>query len=155
MASQWWSDDEQLLGVLKEALDAEPAVPREVIEAGKAAWAWRTIDAELAALTYDSAADPDLLGAGTRAEPASLRALTFTRADLTIELEVTGDGLVGQITPARAGESVVVRIGTAGAAFARTDELGFFAIRRVPTQPFRLLIRTATGAAVLTGWVSP
>ena len=136
-------------------MDAERDVPRQVIEAGKAAWAWRTIDAELAALTYDSAAEPDLLTAGTRAEPASLRALTFSRDEMTIELEVTEDALVGQITPAQGGETVVVRAGAAEAASATTDELGFFTIRPVPGQPFRLLIRTATGVAVLTGWVSP
>jgi len=155
VTSQWWSDDDTLLAVLKDAMDAERDVPRQVIEAGKAAWAWRTIDAELAALTYDSAAEADLLTAGTRAEPAALRALTFTRDEMSIELEVTEEALVGQITPARAGDTVVVRVGTEEVSFATTDELGFFAIRPVPGRPFRLLIRTVTGSAVLTGWVSP
>lgn len=155
MASRYLNDDEQLLAVLKEALAAVQAVPREIIEAGKAAFTWREIDAELAALTYDSAAAADPLDAGTRAEPASLRALTFTCADMTIELEVTSEALVGQITPAQGGESVVVRVGTVEAASATADDVGFFALRPVPTQPFRLLIRTVTGAAVLTGWVSP
>jgi hypothetical protein len=148
VASRWWSDDEQLIGVLKEALNAERGAPREVLDAGRAAWVWRTIDAELAVLTYDSAA-------GARGEPASPRALTFAWNDLTIELDVTRDALVGQITPARAGEAVVVRIGTEEAAFAVTDELGIFALRPVPAEPFRLLVRAMDGTAVLTGWVSP
>jgi hypothetical protein len=155
VASQWWSDDDTLLAVLKDAMDAERDVPPQMIAAGQAAWAWRTIDAELAALTYDSAAEADLLAAGTRAEPAALRALTFTRDEMSIELEVTEDALVGQITPPRAGDSVVVRVGTEDVTVTTTDELGFFAIRPVPGQPFRLLIRTVAGAVVLTGWVSP
>jgi hypothetical protein len=155
VASQNLSDDEQLLVVLREALAAARAVPPEVIAAGKAAFAWRTIDAELAALTYDSAETADMLAAGTRAEPASLRALTFTGADMTIELEVTSEALVGQITPARGGQSVAVRVGTTEVASAVADEVGYFSLRPVPTEPFRLLIRTADGTSVLTGWVSP
>jgi len=148
VASRWWSDEEQLIGVLEEALNAERSTPREVLEAGRVAWAWRTIDAELAVLTYDSAA-------GTRGKPRSPRALTFAWDDLTIELDVTRDALVGQVTPARAGESVVVRIGTEEAAFATTDELGIFALRPAPAVPFRLLVHAMDGTAVLTGWVSP
>ncbi|GAB3955588.1 hypothetical protein GCM10029976_098820 [Kribbella albertanoniae] len=50
-----WNDDGQLLEALRDALVTEQEVPRAFVEAGKAAFAWRTIDAELAALTYDSA----------------------------------------------------------------------------------------------------
>lgn len=155
MASQYLSDDAELLAALKDALAYERAVPREVIEAGKAAWSWRAIDAELAALTYDSALTADALAAGTRAEPASLRALTFTCEDLTIELEVTADALLGQLTPATGGETVVVRVGADEIASAIADEVGFFALSPVPTAPFRLQIKTVSGTIVLTGWVSP
>jgi hypothetical protein len=153
MASQWWNDDDQLLAVLKDALRTEEAQPREFVEAGKAAYAWRTVDAELAALTYDSAGDAGLVGV-TRSESATLRALTFASADLTIELEVTPEALLGQITPVQAG-SVSVQVGTAEVSSAPIDELGFFIIRPVPAGAFRLLCRTASGAAVLTALVSP
>jgi len=153
MASQWWNDDDQLLAVLKDALRTEEAQPREFVEAGKAAYAWRTVDAELAALTYDSAGDAGLVGV-TRSESATLRALTFASADLTIELEVTPEALLGQITPVQAG-SVSVQVGTAEVSSAPIDELGFFTIRPVPAGAFRLLCRTASGAAVLTALVSP
>ncbi len=55
MAGQWWSDDDQLLEVLRDALTTAREVPPGLVAAGKAAYSWRTIDAELAALTYDSA----------------------------------------------------------------------------------------------------
>jgi len=154
MTDRTW-DDDHLLAMLREALRDAESVPPEFIEAGKAAYAWRTIDLELAALTYDSALDGEALSGGTRAEPATLRSLTFTCVEMTIELEVTDDALVGQITPARAGESVVVRVGSSEYAPVTTDEVGFFVVRPVPADPFRLLIRTSAGLAVLTGWISP
>jgi hypothetical protein len=154
MTDQTW-DDDQLFAILKEALRDAESVPREFIEAGKAAYAWRNIDLELAALTYDSAVDCEVSIAGTRAEPAALRSLTFTCHEMTIELEVTDDALVGQIAPGRAGERVAVRVGSRDSAYSMTDEVGFFVVRPVPDEPFRLLVRTTAGRAVLTGWISP
>jgi hypothetical protein len=72
-----WADDDQLFAALKEAVRAARAVPPEFVEAGKSAYAWRNIDAELASLTYDSTRD---LVPSVRAETASIRALTFTPA---------------------------------------------------------------------------
>ena len=55
MRNGW--DDEQLLGALREAMQARQAVPSWFIAMGKNAYAWHNIDAELAQLTYDSQAD--------------------------------------------------------------------------------------------------
>lgn len=158
MPDDWLSDDDRLLAVLADALDDARAVPPRFVEAGKAAYAWRTIDAELAALTYDSAADLELAGV-LRADSATLRALTFAAADLTIELELTAEALLGQISPVEAGDvtaysgPVTDEVSTIGTAVV--DELGFFVLRPVPGEPFRLLCRTASGTTVLTGVVSP
>ena len=76
-----------------------------------ASWARHSIDAELAALTYDSARDAEPAVAQSRTEPASLRALTFACAGL--ELAVTGDGPVGQLVPPQPGD---VEVDVAGAA---------------------------------------
>jgi len=94
-------DDEQLLGALREAMRAREAVPSWFVEMGKNAYAWHNIDAELAQLTYDSQADTEL--AFVRSEAASIRALTFTSAHLSIELEVGKDSLLGQVIPPQAG----------------------------------------------------
>ena len=55
MSQQWWNDDDQLLAALGEALRSERSVPADFIQAGKAAFLWRGIDAEPATLTSDSA----------------------------------------------------------------------------------------------------
>ena len=54
----WWDDDEELLALLRDALAEQHDVPARFVEAGKASFAWHSIDAELAALAYDSVADP-------------------------------------------------------------------------------------------------
>src|SRR6516225_1532356 len=80
-------DDEELLAALGEALRARREVPEWFVETGKNAYAWHDIDAELAQLTYDSLADREP-AAAVRSEAASIRALTFTSARLSIEVEV-------------------------------------------------------------------
>jgi hypothetical protein len=95
-------DDEQLMAALREAIKARQAVPSWFVETAKNAYAWHNIDAELAQLTYDSESDQDK-AAGVRSENASIRALTFTSARLSMELEVTEGSLLGQISPPWAG----------------------------------------------------
>ena len=95
-------DDEQLLAALRESLTAREAVPSWFVETGKNAYAWHNIDAELAQLTYDSSHDRNR-AAVMRSEAASIRALTFTSARLSIELEVIEGRLLGQIIPPQAG----------------------------------------------------
>ncbi len=82
--------------------------------------AWRNIDAELAQLTYDSDIDERMVAA-TRSETASIRALTFTSARLSLELEVTENSLLGQISPARTGTIEVHT--TAGTTTTTVDEI--------------------------------
>jgi hypothetical protein len=143
-------DHEQLLAALGEAIRARQAVPDSFIDMGKGAYAWHNIDAELAQLTYDSSREP---AAGLRSETASIRALTFTSAHLSLELEVTGDSLVGQIIPLRSG---TLEIQTRAGATTTTpvDEIGCFAVEPIPASPFRLHCRTADGTDVLTGWIT-
>lgn len=44
-----WDSDEHLLADLAEAVLAARKVPPRLVDAGKAAFAWHTVDAELAA----------------------------------------------------------------------------------------------------------
>jgi hypothetical protein len=148
--SSFWDNDDELLAELGAAVRAEAEVPARFVEAGRAAFAWRTVDAELASLTYDSATDGV---AGVRAEPADLRALTFAARGLTIELEVTEDSLIGQVVAPQAGSvEVLLRDGSAGSV--EIDEVGWFTIRPRPSGLFRLRVTTADGTAVLTEWVT-
>jgi hypothetical protein len=150
VAKRW--DDEQLLAALRQAVLARQAVPPEFVGAGKSAFAWHNIDAELAQLTYDSSRDSQY-ELSLRAEAASIRALTFTSAHLTIELEVTQDSLVGQIIPAQSATIKVQPRDGAGTEVA-ADEIGCFSIRPVPSGEFRLHCRTSAGVEILTGWIA-
>ena len=144
-------DDDELLAALGEAIQAREEVPEWFVETGKNAYAWHNIDAELARLTYDSSRDRDAV-AVVRSEAASIRALTFTSAQLSVELEVTAGSLVGQITPPRAGTLEVHT--TTGVASSPVDEIGCFAVTPIPNSPFRLRCRTEDGTDVLTGWIT-
>ena len=150
MRNDW--DDDRLLGALRQALRAREAVPSWFIETGKNAFAWHNIDAELAQLTYDSDLDR-LQAAAMRSETASIRALTFTSAHLSVELEVTGNSLLGQLLPAREGE---LEIHTRAGEISMTDvdEIGCFSVDPIPDSPFRLRCQTADGTGVLTGWIT-
>jgi hypothetical protein len=145
-------DDEDLLAVLRQALAERQAVPPEFVAAAKNAFAWHNIDAELAELTYDSSRDAEP-APSTRAETASIRALTFTSAHLTIELEVTHDSLLGQIVPAQPG-TIKVQLRDGAETTVPADGIGRFTIRPMPAGTFRLHCRTSADADALTGWIT-
>jgi hypothetical protein len=150
VSASW--DDEELLTALRQALSTRKAVPAEFVDTGKHAFAWRNIDAELAELTYDSLISAeDALSA--RAETASIRALTFTSARLTIELEVVGDSLLGQIVP---GQPAVITVQPKSGAstVVDVDDIGRFLMQPMPAGLFRLVCRTATGMETVTGWIT-
>jgi hypothetical protein len=151
MSQQWWNNDDQLLAALGEALKSGRDMPAEYIEMGKATYAWRGIHAELAILTYDSvsAGDEAELAGASRAEPANLRSLTFTSSELTLELEVTADCVLGQIVPPQPGQ-VQAYTADGDVASAAIDEVGGFTIRPIPRGPFRLRCHTVEGTTVVT-----
>lgn len=152
MRDDW--DDDQLLAALRESVQARLAVPAWFTQTARNAYAWHDIDAELAQLTYDSSHDQDLeritRSVSTRSEPASIRALTFTSAQLSIELEVTSDSLIGQIVPPRQG--VIEQEASGETTTEPIDEIGCFYIQPVPEGPFRLRCRTEDGVDVVTNW---
>jgi hypothetical protein len=166
-------DDEQLISALQAAVLAAGDVPSDFVEAGQAAYAWRAIDAELAALSYDSqaaqaAGDGEPALAGMRAEPAALRALTFSSDRLTIEVQIGGDRLLGQVAPppswpqdavprdgsAAAECQVRMELGDGTSVVAPADRVGWFTIRPVPAGPFRLRVIMTGRPDVLTRWVT-
>jgi len=148
-------DDEQLLAALGEAMRARQAVPESFVDMGKSAYAWHNIDAELAQLTYDSDRDADLM-ASLRSETASIRALTFTSAHLSIEVEVTDESLVGQVVPIVPEREGTIEVQAKAGATTTTsvDEIGCFAVSPKPASPFRLRYRAADGTDVVTGWIT-
>jgi hypothetical protein len=145
-------EDEELVVALRRAVLARESVPADFVAAAKNAFTWHNIDAELAQLTYDSTRDLEP-APSTRAETASIRALAFTSAHLTIELEVTPDSLIGQIVPGQPG-TIKVQPKVGGEMAVTADEIGLFAIQPIPSGSFRLHCRTDTGVEALTGWIS-
>jgi hypothetical protein len=145
-------DDDELLEALRLAMLDRAVVPADFTEAGKNAFTWHNIDAELAELTYDSVRDTDR-ALSLRSESAAIRALTFTSAHVSIELEVGEESLVGQIVPTQSATIMVQpRIGDETTVAA--DKIGCFSIRPIPAGEFRLHCRTAYGVDTLTGWIS-
>ena len=141
----WWADDDRLLAELSAGVDEARDVPDSFRRIGEGAFAWRTIDAELAALTFDSAvAEPS----GLRAADPGPRSLTFSAGDTTIDLELHADAVRGQLSPAAAG-TLVVRADDENLRTVDVDELGWFVITPPPAGRFRLQLRAADGTSVL------
>jgi hypothetical protein len=147
-------DDEQLLAELGEATRAVQAVPERFLVTGKAAFGWRNVSAELAELSYDSAAQPGGALAGARAEPATLRTLTFVGAGSTIEIELTAAALQGHVVPPGPGE-IDVQLADGRLETVPVDDDGWFLVARRPARLFRLHLRRAGGGTAITMWTAP
>ena len=131
-------------------------VPPELLAAAADAFSWRTIEAELAELVFDSQVDHD--DVALVRGPPERRLLSFHAVGLTIDLEVTSTsssrGLVGQLAPPRQA-SVEIRVGNTSIA-VEADDLGRFRAGPVPTGPMSLRCGMASGEAgppVVTDWV--
>jgi hypothetical protein len=155
MTGRWWESDDRLLAALDDALRAGEEVPASFGATGRAVYPSPDLDAELAALTYDSAAPSLALVRADRAEePASLRALTYAGTRLTVHLEVSDGAVYGQVAPAQRCE-VELQTGRGAPRVVRTDMDGWFVVRPAPTGRFRLHCRTATnGPGMVTGWIA-
>ncbi len=144
--------DEQLLNRLAQALDAAEPLPEGMIDAAKATFTWRTIDAELAALVFDSATE-EL--AGVRSTDAT-RQMTFRTPGVEIELVVvseTSRRLVGQLVPPQAAEIELHHEDETRTV--QSDNLGRFTFHDVPVGSVRLTCKlTGEGeTTVQTEWI--
>lgn len=128
--------DDALLAELAEVLHDRLAPPPEVYDAARSAFALRTLDAELAALTYDSLVDTEPSAVRSGDGP---RVLTFEADGLTIEAEVdetpSGRRLLGQIVPPQ--PMGLVLESAAASVTGQADELGRFVID-LPASPTRV-----------------
>lgn len=145
-----------LLAELRNVIEGADPIPDGVVAAAKAAFTWRTIDAEVAELVADSGlADSRLLGAGARAAAAA-RLLTFEAGGCTVEVEIAETGntrhLVGQLIPME--RATITGRWPAGSRSAESDELGRFTLDDLPAGPISLTVRrTDNEVLVATSWV--
>ncbi|RKT73551.1 hypothetical protein DFJ66_6888 [Saccharothrix variisporea] len=145
-----WESDEVLLAELRAALAEARDVPAGFAEAARAAYTWRTVDAELMLLTsYDSILDGQLAERARAAVTA--RQLVFDAEGISVQVEVTEAGVAGQVLPARPGR-VELLTATGVVEEAELDELGCFLLGPPPPGPVRLRIE-ADGTFVVTDWV--
>lgn len=134
--------DDELCALLRGLF---PPVPDGVLALGQAAFSWFEPAAALATLTSETFATP----AGVRGEGARL--LTFAGGRVSVEIEVCGREIVGQLAPPSAAEVVLRSPG--GEHGTRTDEAGAFALTGVPTGLVSLLFRLADATSVVTSWI--
>ncbi|HZD38372.1 MAG TPA: hypothetical protein VE664_07005 [Actinomycetes bacterium] len=150
-------EHQRLWRELAEVIAAADPVPPEVVQRGRDSFAWRTIDADLAALSYDSSAEP-AAAAAVRGSEAP-RQLTFEASALTVGVEVTVVGsrrrLIGQLVPPRQA-LVSVRHQHGGTVAVEADELGRFRADDLPAGLSSLRCQLSgleEGTAVVTDWV--
>ena len=129
-------------------------VPAAVLEAARSSFTWRTIDAELAEIAFDSVVEQPL--AGVRGPVTGPRLLTFEAPGLVVELEVTEVAerrrLVGQLVPTGSAD-VDVRHGD-GTTTATADDMGRFAVDEVPGGPVSVRVVRPDTDPVETDWIS-
>ncbi len=130
-------------------------IPPEVQEAARAAFAWRTVGAELAELTYDSVLDSPEPAPEDTLGPRRLR---FEGPDMTVELEVhDADGrrwLKGQILPPQ--PSLLRVRHERGDRDLDADPRGRFQLLGVVSGPVSILCQLGSGdtaRVVETEWV--
>lgn len=149
--NMWDMSDDSLMDELKAAVRGPSTVPDHLLEAGRAAFAWRGVDEELELLTlsYDS----------SLAEPVAVRGpavtteriMVFESEDVTMTLEIGGQVLMGQVVPARP-DRVTLEDANGAVDETEADNSGFFLLRRPAAGPVRLKWH-ADGSAVVTEWV--
>jgi hypothetical protein len=137
---------------LRSVIDRADPVPAAVVDAARAAYIWRTIDAELAELTADSA----MATAGVRSTSAP-RLLTFEGAGVEVEVEVAHTGstrhLSGQLVPM--GPAQITVRWSGGTQETTADDLGRFSLERVPAGSVSLaILRAGAEQPIVTSWIS-
>jgi hypothetical protein len=152
--------DDALLAELRAVAAVRDPVPDAVLDAAKATLTWRTIDAELAALAYDSAVEAaSTAGALVRDRSATreYRMLTFEAGDVSVEVEISGTGrtrrLTAQVVPPTTAE-VEVR-SPHGTTTTTTDDSGHLLSVEIAPGPVSLRVRVLPdGPTLVTEWVT-
>jgi len=148
-------DDTELEERLRRVAARLDPVPPRLLRAAAESFTWRTVDADLAELVFDSLVDQD--EAALVRGPEQGRLLCFETSDLTIEVEISGAAparrLIGQLVPSgraavhvRQGDDVVT---------VDADELGRFSAGPLRAGPVSLRCGGRPDRRpVVTDWVT-
>lgn len=137
--------DEELLIRLKSWISRIDPVPPSVVAAAEAAYSWRTLESDLAELTYDSSLETAEF-AGIRG--GSGRLLVFSSARVTVELEISGRDrrLVGQVEGLGSPQLEIQH--SRGSLPVKIDSVGRFSASELPAGPMRLRLTDEEGGTV-------
>lgn len=142
--------EDELLELVGRAFDAGDPVPPTVTEYAKAGFGWRSLDAQLAELVYDSATQ-ELAGVRSDSET---RQMTFRAPGVEIEVAVVGEHtrrIVGQLVPPQQAR-IELRHDSDRQA-TESDSLGRFTFDEVPTGPISLRCELEGDQSVQTDWL--
>ncbi len=146
-----FTDDEWATGLLEEELRQAAAildpVPAALRGLAVEAFALHDLEARVAGLAFDSLVD----GIPVRGEEDPPRMLTFRTDEVTVDVEVTADGLIGQLLPPGPAR-VEVLTGPRAHARLAADDLGRFTGAAPPPGPFALRVHTGEDV-VVTEWL--
>ncbi|MEV5433454.1 hypothetical protein [Streptomyces sp. NPDC052701] len=132
---------------LRRAAAVLDPVPAQLQQLAVEAYALHDLDTRVAELTFDSLVD----AIPVRGAADVPRMLTFRAGDVTVDVEVSAQGLMGQVLPPRPAR-IEVLTGPAAGAPLTTDDLGRFTGDAPPCGPFALRLRTG-GEVVVTEWL--
>ncbi|CAM5269354.1 hypothetical protein [Streptomyces fumanus] len=132
---------------LRRAAAILDPVPAELSRLAVEAFALHDLDARLAELTFDSLID----GIPVRGESDPPRMLTFHAGEVSLDVEVSAQGLIGQVLPPQPAR-IEVLSGPGTARPLAADDLGRFTADVAPAGPFALRLR-AGGEVVVTEWL--
>lgn len=142
--------ESELIAALRKGLSESDPVPSDVTEFAKASYTWRSIEAELAELEYDSTEED--LPAGVRSS-ATARMISFQVGQwmLDIEYDESSGRLMGAISPDAA---YAIDLHSPGALFTtESDPAGRFTVEGISSGPLSMILRFHDGSAIKTQWV--
>lgn len=152
MTTPAYPDDELAGWLARVAARADP-VPEPLLDAARAAYGLRDLDARVAELVRDSAVDaPAALVRGD-----GRRLLSFEAGDVAIECEVRRDparvDVLGQLVGGTA-TSITAHVAAAPQTPVRVpvDGHGRFSFRGLPGGVLRLGCQLADGTVLVTSW---
>ena len=89
-----------------------------------------------------------------RGDDGEIHQLTFSTDAVTIDIEIGGSSLVGQVIPAASASIELVQRDTE-ARTTETDEYGAFSIDQVRSGPATMVVRAADGTwSVRAAWTA-
>lgn len=139
------ANDGRLFDELRAAVNTIDPVPERLMEGARSAFVWRTIDEELAQLTFDSLADSEVLVRSGQAVH-----LRFAASEAGIEVEIADDAIIGQVVPPATAVRLLLKSGEQ--LDVACDEFGQFTIDNPPSGPIRLVVVFDGGSDVATEW---